>query len=118
MDDPAGPTWLWKVADVSEMPKGEGATLMNTLFEFPEFMDAEFMDGDEDDEDEDADEDADGDDEDEDEDEEMEDGSDEDEDSDEMGSYDDSDSDGTDSSLPPLIPIYEPPVTTSLSDLD
>ncbi|KAF8609629.1 hypothetical protein BDV93DRAFT_602271 [Ceratobasidium sp. AG-I] len=121
IDDPAGPTWLWKVADVSEMPQGEGTQLMNALFAFPEFMDdAEFVGGD-DDEDEDEDEDEEGGDEDEgeDEDEDMENEySDEDEDgSDGTSSDDDSESDGSSSSLPPLIPIYHQPVT-SLSDLD
>lgn len=116
IDDPAGPTWLWKVADVSEMPQGEGTKLMNALFAFPEFMDDAFVGGDEDDdEDNDDEEDGDEDEDEDDEDEEMEDG--DEDDSEGMSSGDDSDSDESSSSLPPLIPIYQQPVT-SLSDLD
>ncbi|KAG8745702.1 hypothetical protein FRC10_007182 [Ceratobasidium sp. 414] len=105
-DDPAGPTWLWKIADVSEIPKDNTLGAMNhSMFGFPE----------DDDDDDDDDEDDEGY-----EDEEMpamestddsdldEDGTDED-----TSSESDSDSDGmSSSSMPPLVPI------STLYDLD
>ncbi|KAG9104902.1 hypothetical protein FRC06_006727 [Ceratobasidium sp. 370] len=108
-DDPAGPTWLWKIADVSEIPKDNALGAMNhNMFGFAE-------DDDDDEEDDEADE--------EDEDEEMpgmestddsdlgEDGTDEDNGT---SSESDSDSDGNMSSLsmPSLVPV------STLYDLD
>jgi hypothetical protein len=107
LDDPAGPTWLWKVADVSEIPKEDGLRAMSeSLFGFP----------DEDDEDEDEDED------DEDEDDEEMSNLEVESDEDEGGSEDDNSSSSGDESdsdestsfppMPGLVPI------TSLYDLD
>ncbi|KAG8710217.1 hypothetical protein FRC08_017483 [Ceratobasidium sp. 394] len=108
-DDPAGPTWLWKIADVSEIPKENALGSMNhNMFGFAEDDDD---DDDEDDEDDDdyEDEDMPG----------MEsiDDSDSDEDGTDEGntsSESDSDSDGnmSSSSMPALVPI------STLYDLD
>ncbi|CAE6405821.1 unnamed protein product [Rhizoctonia solani] len=35
-DDPAGPTWLWKVADVTELPKPERTNTTNEGWIFPD----------------------------------------------------------------------------------
>ncbi|KAG8687095.1 hypothetical protein FRC09_013697, partial [Ceratobasidium sp. 395] len=100
-DDPAGPTWLWKIADVSEIPKDDALGALNFGF------------GEDDEDDEDEDEDDEGYD-----DMGMEDDgasdSEEDEDGSDSGdTSDNSDSDDSiDESMPSLIPI------SSLYELD
>ncbi|CAE6462036.1 unnamed protein product [Rhizoctonia solani] len=100
-DDPAGPTWLWKVADISEMPRTERMSSANEGWVFPDvFFGANiFGDVESDDEDDDDGEDEEG----------HGQGNDDDDD-DEMGDSDDDDensSDGTED-IPPTLPSLQP----------
>ncbi|KDN50200.1 hypothetical protein RSAG8_01536, partial [Rhizoctonia solani AG-8 WAC10335] len=100
-DDPAGPTWLWKVADISEVPRSERLPSANEGWVFPDvfFGGNAFGDVESDDDDVDG-EGVEGDNENE--------GNDSDE---EMGVFDSDEemsSDGTQDDVPPILPSLQP----------
>ncbi|KAH7345014.1 hypothetical protein B0J17DRAFT_702530 [Rhizoctonia solani] len=110
-DDPAGPTWLWKIADVTEIPQAERLNTSNEGYTFPDVFFGENVFGDIESEGED--EDGSGDDQDEDEGDEDNNDSDE-----EMGDTDfeegeeddddESSSDETGDANPPTLPSLQP----------